>query len=731
MNRTSGIRMALRLSKETQKTDMKRIALLFLLLVTAFRTAHADEGMWLMTQLKSLSKDMKAKGFKLTADDISSINKLALKDAVVIFGNGCTGEIVSSEGLLLTNHHCGYEAIQQHSSVEHDYLKDGFWAMSRAEEIPTPGLTATFIRRIEDVTQHVIPYLNDAMDERTRARAVDSLTRALLSSVVLEQGQSASVRPMFAGNQYVMFVTEVYNDVRLVGAPPSSIGKFGGDTDNWMWPRHTGDFSVFRVYSDQSGKGAEYSKDNVPYNTPKHLSISLKGITPGDFAMIIGFPGSTQRYMTSYEIDRTLNLDNPVRIFIRGERQEILLADMKASDKIRIQYASKYAMSSNYWKNSIGMSRGLKKLNVRAKKAAFEEKLTSWINADPARKAKYGDALPLIRQSVEESLHDRGVTQYLSEALMRGVELVGMCAPMRGLAAGQGPISNEIIAQLRANTDEIYKDYSPSTDRKVAYRMVQIIVDSLDKGDYPSFVKTISSRFADNVKAYVDDVFDRSVMASQEKFEAFLANPSRETLQKDPGLELAASVAAALESRAPALQRSQAKYARGQRLFIAAQMEMQPDRMFYPDANFTMRMTYGQVLPYRPADGVVYDYYTTLSGVIAKEDPENAYEFSVPEKLKQLYAAKDFGPYACKGDVPVAFLSNNDITGGNSGSPVMDGRGHLIGLAFDGNWEAMSGDIAFEPELQRTISVDIRYVLFVIDKFAGAGHLIKEMTIVK
>ncbi len=716
---------------------MKKILLALLVLAMAAPIARADEGMWLMTQIKSLNKDMKAKGFKLSADDIYNLNGNALKDAIVIFGNGCTGEIVSSEGLLLTNHHCGYGAIQQHSTVEKDYLKHGFWAMSRAEEIPTPGLSVTFIRKIEDVTGQILPSLTDKMTEQRRDAVVDSLSAAIANRAKEENpGLQARVQSMFGGNQYFLFLSEQYNDVRMVGAPPSAVGKFGGDTDNWMWPRHTGDFSVFRVYAGKDGRPAEYAKENVPYAAPTHLKVSLKGIKPNDFAMIIGFPGRTQRYMTSYEIDRTLELDNPVRIFIRGERQAILMADMKASDKIRIQYSSKYAMSSNYWKNSIGMSRGLKKLNVRAKKAATEAQLTAWINADPARKAKYGDALPLIEQSVSESMHDRCVNQYLQEALAGGVEIGGLAMAMnRALSAvfgaGAEKDAQAILANLRAHTSDVYKDYSPSTDRKVAYRMIAIIRDSLDKGDYPSFMQVVSKQFGDNVKAYVDHMFDNSIFATQEKFDAFLANPSADKLKNDPALLFVNSVAQAMNARRPALERAATKYEQGHRLFIAALMEMQPERKFYSDANFTMRMTYGQVLPYRPADGVIYDYYTTLSGVIAKEDPANAYEFTVPAKLKQLYAAKDFGPYAVNGDVPVAFLSNNDITGGNSGSPVMNSRGELIGLAFDGNWEAMSGDIAFEPELQRTISVDIRYVLFIIDKYAGAGHLVREMTIVK
>ena len=576
-----------------------------LLLALGAPSLKADEGMWLLPYLEKLNiRDMKAKGFKLSAKDIYNLNGDAIKDAIVIFGNGCTGEIVSDRGLLLTNHHCGFDAIQSHSSVEHDYLKNGFWAMSDQEEIPTPGLTVTFIRRISDVSDRILPQLSDTLSEKDREAKVAEIVERIKKETELDnEHQEVEIQDFFGGNQYLMFVKEIFKDVRLVGAPPSSIGKFGGDTDNWMWPRHTGDFSVFRVYSDRDGQPAEYSKDNVPYAAPAHLTVSLKGYKPGSFAMIIGFPGSTERYKTSYEIDYTLGTDNPNRIFIRGERQKLMMEDMLASDEVRIQYASKYAMSSNYWKNSIGESRGLKKLKVRYTKLATEKRFTEWVNADPARKEKYAEAL-LASPTVEALLNDP------------------------------------------------------------AYKMRREVV------------KTYNA-LIDPINSFSED------------------------------------------------------FARGHRLYVAGLMEMDADRVFYPDANFTMRLTYGQVLPYEPQDAVSYNYFTTLDGVIAKEDPENAYEFSVPEKLKELYRTKDYGPYAEKGVLHVGFISNNDITGGNSGSPVMNAKGQLIGLAFDGNWEAMSGDIAFEPALQRTISVDIRYVLFIIDKYAGATRLIDEMTIVR
>ena len=657
---------------------MKKLLIACLLLALGAPSLKADEGMWLLPYLEKLNiKDMKAKGFKLSAKDIYNLNGDAIKDAIVIFGNGCTGEIVSDRGLLLTNHHCGFDAIQSHSSVEHDYLKNGFWAMSDQEEIPTPGLTVTFIRRISDVSDRILPQLSDTLSEKDREAKVAEIVERIKEETELDnEHQEVEIQDFFGGNQYLMFVKEIFKDIRLVGAPPSSIGKFGGDTDNWMWPRHTGDFSVFRVYSDRDGQPAEYSKDNVPYAAPAHLTVSLKGYKPGSFAMIIGFPGSTERYKTSYEIDYTLGTDNPNRIFIRGERQKLMMEDMLASDEVRIQYASKYAMSSNYWKNSIGESRGLKKL-------------------------------------------------------MRGTEIIQAAGIARPLIGKDNRLDSSKLESVRKKLEAFYKDYSPSTDRKIAKRMFGILRDSIAPEHLPSSFVVIEEQFGGDVDAYVDYIYDNSAFADQSRAEALLASPKVEALLNDPAYKMRREVVKTYNALIDPINSFSEDFARGHRLYVAGLMEMDADKVFYPDANFTMRLTYGQVLPYEPQDAVSYNYFTTLDGVIAKEDPENAYEFSVPEKLKELYRTKDYGPYAEKGVLHVGFISNNDITGGNSGSPVMNAKGQLIGLAFDGNWEAMSGDIAFEPALQRTISVDIRYVLFIIDKYAGATRLIDEMTIVR
>lgn len=698
-----------------------------LLLVTTFMitlSAYADEGMWLLPYLQKMNiKDMKAKGCKLSAEDIYSVNKSALKDAIIIFGGGCTGEIVSSEGLILTNHHCGFGAIQAASSVEHDYLKNGFWAKDYAEEIPSPGLKARFVRSIADVTTEVLSNIPSIAAGKERDSMVTVNTRALVKELERQNpDMEVEVVPFFGGNQYFSFVFETFTDVRLVGTPPSSIGKFGGDTDNWMWPRHTGDFSVFRIYSSKDNKPAAYSADNVPYKPIKHLKISLDGYKEGDFAMIMGFPGSTERYMTSYEIDNFLNSSSPTRVLIRGERQDILKRDMEASDKVRIQYASKYASSSNYWKNSIGMARGLRKLDIKSKKEAQERLFQEWANANTLPEEGFIDALSMIKESEMTSVDIARQRQWIQEAILRAIELIAI--PQH--------LNRTPKDKYQALATKFYKDYNASTDKKVAKRMLTIFREN--NTTLPSFyADEIDAKFGGSIDAYVDYLYDNSVFADEQKCRTFLTDFDKEAFKQDPAYIFMSSVFARYMQLTKELSATgaYAKFNDGHRLYIAGLMRMMPDKAWASDANSTIRLTYGQVLPYNPADGITYNYYTTLDGVIAKEDKSNPTEFTVPEPLKELYAKKDYGRYADKnGKLPVAFLANCDITGGNSGSPIMNAKGELLGLAFDGNWEAMSGDIAFEPELQRTISVDVRYVLFIIDKYAGADRLIREMDIV-
>jgi hypothetical protein len=689
--------------------------------------AVADEGMWLLPLLSKMNvKEMKARGLKLTAEDIYNANGGSLKDAIVIFGNGCTGEIVSKDGLLFTNHHCGYESIQQLSSVEHDYLKYGFWAKNRAEEIPAPGLSVKFIRHIEDVTAMALEGVSEGMSEQQREDKVNANVQAYINSLDGEYGgMNVMVQDFFGGNQYFMFAIEEYSDVRLVGTPPSSVGKFGGETDNWMWPRHTGDFSIFRVYAAPDGvTPAQYAKENVPYKASVHLKVSLKGYKEGDYAMVMGFPGRTQRYMTTYEIDQMLESENPNRIFIRGERQDVLKGFMNASDEVRIKYASKYAQSSNYWKNSIGMSRGIRKLDVKGQKQAIQDRFTQWAGASADRK-NYLRALPLIEKAVAERTKPQGMSQILMETMFQSTEVLmasSLGDPIRqGVTTVAG--GKERIVEAAAS---FYKDYDETVDRAVAAKMFKILLDSI-----PEALPASLEAYRGDIPALVAHVYDNSAFSNQDKFTAYLNAGDFSQIDNDPAIALRNHLLGIYRAANGATGDAAARFEEGHRLLIAGLMAMEPNKMHYPDANFTLRMTYGNILPYSPADAVFYDYYTTLSGMIAKEDALNPTEFSVPEKLKELYNARDFGQYAHNGDVPTCFISNTDITGGNSGSPVLNGRGELIGLAFDGNWEAMSGDVAFEPDLQRTISVDIRYVLFIVDKFAGAGYLLDEMSIIK
>ena len=692
---------------------MRKFFALMAMVAISF-TAVADEGMWLLPYIKKMnSKDMKQHGCKLKAEDIYSAEKSSLKDAIVIFGGGCTGEIVSPNGLLFTNHHCGYDAIQKLSSVEHDYLADGFWANNNAEELPAEGLSVRFVRHIFDVTADIVGNIPSTASHTEYMNSVEDNIEALTAKLKVKYPKMQIVIPSFFGdNQFFAFVYEVYTDIRLVGTPPSSIGKFGGDTDNWMWPRHTGDFSIFRVYAGKDNRPADYSADNVPYKAEKWLNISLDGIEEGDFGMIMGFPGSTERYKTSYEIDYMLAVDNPQRIYIRGERQRILREFMDADQAVRIKYDSKFARSANYWKNSIGMSRGIEKLDVKSKKMAQEQAFSAWAAANTLPEEHFVDALPLIEQSQTEANKERATMQYLSEAFLQSVELI---EPMMGVR----------------DIERFYKDYDAATDRAVAKRMFTIYRENNEK--LPSIYEKIDAEFGGNSDAYVDWLYDNSNLSSYEKYKAVaeLDNEARtQAFNNDPVYELANSLITLYRELYPKVAAANLKFKEGHRRYIAGLMRMQPEKAWASDANFTIRLTYGNVLPYSPADGVVYQHYTTLDGVIAKEDLSNPVEFTVPARLKELHAAKDYGRYADKnGDLPVAFLVNCDITGGNSGSPVMNAKGELIGLAFDGNWEAMSGDVAFEPELQRTIAVDIRYVLFVIEKFAGAGWLLDELTI--
>jgi hypothetical protein len=693
--------------------------------------AKADEGMWLLPYLNKLNiKDMKAEGLKLNAKDIYNVNGNSLKDAIVIFGGGCTGEVVSAEGLLLTNHHCGYGQIQNLSTVENDYLKNGFWAMSRREEIPAPGLTVTFIRRMEEVTDAVLGSAANMGPGGERDEIIeDGIQRVTDEFEAKYPDHIVTVRAFMGGNQFFAIMSEVFRDVRLVGTPPSAMGKFGGDTDNWMWPRHTDDFSMFRIYAGPDNKPAEYSPDNKPYRAPVHLKISLKGVRENDFSMIIGFPGSTDRYMTTYQMKHLIEVENANRIYVRGERQAIIMEDMLADDGVRLKYAAKYASSSNYWKNSIGKNKSLIDNKIPELKAALEERFQAWADATDSP-MRYKLALPRIKEAVEATSRTEGIYQFLYEALWAGTEI--MTVPQR-VAAAMKVEGDKVVNkdEVMAAVAGFYKNYNEPTDRRVAKRMFTIVRERVPAGELPSFYSGIDPSCDCNTDAFVDNLYDTSIFISEASLSAALDNYDPATFEADPASQVSASVRAKLVQLSQQIGPASAELADWHGVYIKGLTEMDPDAKLYPDANSTMRLTYGQVLPYEPRDGVVYKYYTTLKGVIEKEDPSNPLEFTVPDGIKAAYASSDYGRYGQNGELRLNFLTNSDITGGNSGSPVLNARGELTGLAFDGNWEAMSGDVVFEPALQRCINVDIRYVLWTIDKFAGAGHLLREMTIMQ
>jgi len=696
----------------------------------------ADEGMWLPALIEKLNiNQMKEKGCSLNAEDIYSINHSSLKDAIVALDHGsCTAELISQEGLLLTNHHCGFDDIQQHSTVDHDYLKDGFWAKTKEEELPNPGKSATFLIRFEDVSDKILPELNEQMTGEERIKKVREIASKIEKEATGDTNCESRVQALFNDNKYYLFVYETFLDIRLVGAPPQSMGKFGGDTDNWMWPRHTADFSMFRIYCGKDGKPAAYSKDNVPYHPKHHLPISLKGYQKNDFTMVMGYPGSTNRYKTSSGIEYTMNVTNPIRIKVREAKQRVMQEFMNTSRKARIMYSAKYAKSSNYYKYSIGQNEGLEHLNVLAKKRQLEDKFTQWVNADPQRKAKYGNALATIADSYKDT-KDEVALEYMIETMVRGTEIFYFAYRTRPLYDALKSDKNSEHVNLaservKSGLDEFFNDYDSETDQKIAAALFRIYQENVDPQYYPPFFRTVKTKYGNDFEKYTKEMYAKSIFGSHERLVNFFESPKAKVLEKDPIFQASLEIFRMMSLIGDETEKTTEALANGNRLFVGGLMEMQANEKLYPDANSTMRLTYGTVGDYIPRDGVKYNYFTTLKGYLEKEIPGDD-EFDVPAKLKELYAAKDYGRYAdADGNLRTCFTTNNDITGGNSGSPVMNGKGELIGIAFDGNWEAMSGDLAYEPELQKCINVDIRFVLWTIDKMAGAQNLINEMTIV-
>ena len=697
--------------------------------------AQADEGMWLLQLLKEQNSIelMKKQGLKLEADDLYNPNGVSLKDAVGIFGGGCTGEIISPEGLILTNHHCGYASIQQHSSVEHDYLTDGFWAMSRAEELPTPGLKFRFVHRIVDIT--------DLVNQKVKAGEVDettAMTSPFLRKIAQEElaksdlngkpGIVAQALPFYAGNKFYLIYYKVYSDVRMVAAPPSSVGKFGGETDNWMWPRHTGDFSIFRIYADKNGEPADYSADNVPLKTPKFLPISIKGLNEGDYAMIMGFPGSTERYLTQSEVRQMMTAQNQAMIDMRTVYLDVLKKYMRESDKIRIQYANKFAGSSNYWKNSIGMNKAIIDNDVLGTKAEQEKKFAAFAQGKP----EYEGVVEKIDAIVEKATPILRRFMYLNEGL-RTIEFGCPPAVMDKIKEALETKNDSLLEvgkkQLEAAYENIHnKDYSPMVDEAVAIAVLPALAQKLKPEELPDCYRLIVGEYKGR---FVQEMFNNSILSSRENLDKFLKKPTIKAIEKDLATIYSRSKLAKLKETAQELAQATEGLDLLHKAYIRGLNEMNLPTPSYPDANFTIRLTYGNVKSYDPKDGVHYKYFTTTDGILQKEDPENP-EFVVPAKLKELIQKKDFGRYAmADGTMPVCFLTTNDITGGNSGSPVIDGEGNLIGCAFDGNWESLSGDINFDDNLQRCIALDIRYMLFILEKLGGCKHLIDEMTIIE
>ncbi len=700
--------------------NMKRIltalAAAMLLLPAPLR---ADEGMWLLPLLEKMNAEaMRNLGSRLTPEQIYSVNNSSIKDAVVQFGGGCTGEIISGRGLLVTNHHCGYGSIQSLSSTEHNYLEDGYWALSPAEELPVPGLTVRFLQSMTDVT--------------------DTLAAGAKRQALIEEAQKANpncqvrIVSFYNDNVHYLIVSKVYRDVRFVGAPPASSGKFGGDTDNWMWPRHTCDFSMFRVYAGADNEPADYSPENVPFVPRQFLGVSLKGVQEGDFAMIMGYPGSTQRFQTAAQLEEMLETNN-IRIAARTVRQDVLWKAMRADEKVSLQYASKYAGSSNGWKKWIGMKEAFEALQIIPREKQKEQELEAWIAADPQRSASYGGAITKIEENVRKSSAQMRAATLLQESLGR-IELISFALTAnrsqmipRNAGAGNAEADpqkalDEAIQMICAQ----YKDYDDGVDRDAAIAMIDFYKANVDPAN--AVIVNGKSILSQDTRKLVDNLFRKSIFTSEEKLKA--KPVTAKMLQTDPAVLFGEAIMAAMGPMRESIMASRAELASATKAYGASLLEWRKGEPSYPDANMTCRLTYGTIKSYEPKDGVLYKHYTTLKGVMEKEDPDN-YEFRVPARLKEIYEAKDYGQYANEqGELVTCFITNLDITGGNSGSPVMDADGNLIGLAFDGNWEAMSSDVMFEPQLQRCICVDIRYVLLMMDKFGGAGYLLDEMKLV-
>ena len=719
---------------------MKKIILSFFIVTSLFFNLRADEGMWIPMLLQNNEQEMQEMGMNITVEDIYSINHSSMKDAVVLFDGGCTGEIVSDQGLLLTNHHCGFDWIQYHSTVEHDYLTHGFWAMSKEEELPCPGISAVMLKSMEDVTERVLEGVTKETSNDERAEIVTANIKKIKEEAEANSDYQVIIKSFYHGNKYYMIYNEVFKDVRMVGAPPSNIGKFGGDTDNWVWPRHTGDFSVFRIYVSPDGKAADYSEDNVPYTPNYHFPISLKGADEGDFTFVFGYPARTNEYLPAVAVNQEANIIYPISVDLRGKILDIYNKDQEKDPKVRIQYASKHAGLGNGWKKWMGVTEGINNFKGVEKKHAFDKQFTKWAYQSRARGA-YLELIKEFEKLYAEYEPYRLATTYLSETALQ-IEVLTFAANFNRLSKVTKDTPQEEIDKLVANAKEaakvFFKDYHQPIDEEVAAMVLQEYINNQPADFRPELLNTIVEKY-DNVQAYVDELFAKTMFASEENVNKFLDEfkPSKaKKLAKDPALMAYNNVmdfyfdnvrnkSIELNSQIAELQRV---FMRGQMEFHA---EQNPDKMMYPDANFTLRVTYGKVGGFSPRDAVRYKHFTTLDGIMQKENPD-IYDYVVTDRLRELYENKDYGRYADKdGSMHVAFIAGNHTTGGNSGSPILNADGHLLGLNFDRTWEGTMSDLIYDPSICKNISVDVRYVLFIIDKYAGATRLIEEMTIVE
>lgn len=717
---------------------MKRFKYLLVAIFTFIVSlARADEGMWLPFLLEKMNeKHMKSLGMKISAKDIYDINKGSLKDAIVSFGGFCTGEVISSQGLILTNHHCGFDVIQNHSSLERNYIRDGFWAKSKGEELPNPGLFATFIVRIDDVTKQALAGVTASMTESERQSAIDKNINEIRKTAKKESYQDNFVRGFYEGNQYYLFVTETYRDVRLVGAPPSSIGNFGKDTDNWMWPRHTGDFSMFRIYAGPDNKPAAFSEKNIPYTPKKSLSISLDGVSENDFTMVFGFPGRTTQYLPAVAVEQIIEVNDPVKIAIRERALSVIDSYMRKDEQTKIQYAAKYASIQNSYKKWQGEIMGLNATKAVEKKRNYEKEFMRRVNANPAWKEQYGNVLQELEAAYQE-IKPIGYSRDFYLETMSKIELFTIASWLNSLRSALGTQGEQgyeaRLKQVKDLAEGFFGEFNPVVDKSVFEAMIALYTQDTESTHHSALLKKQLQASGNDIQKFSSKIYSNPVLTDSKKFLELLSKPSAEVIafiKDDPAVTLLSEMTGAYAAEVTKkLNETQARINKLNRTYMKAQMEVFKEKMFYPDANSTMRVTYGNVKGYNPRDAVKFDYYTYLDGVMDKYKPGD-YEFDVPEKLRELYRKKDYGQYGANGKMPVCFIAMNHTTGGNSGSPALDAYGNLVGLNFDRVWEGTMSDINYDPALCRNIMVDIRYVLFIVDKYAGATHLINEMKLV-